>query len=484
MDALAAKQGRFPLTIRSVLSCLTLIATFTSGLLIASYPQAIYLLFMALVAAVALLIIGQRAEWGLLLSILLFVVQRSPRLPVVGRLLTVSEVVFVLTSLVWLAQNARKRHRVGVYAPGLLGPFLVCALVGIVSLLNALLSFPLFLWADIELGIAELFARVYLVFFLMVVASYATTASRYRRVLIAWVASAILVVGLTAFFVPIRETGFDPVGLVQDRVLFRALFHYSTGLAGYITGTFLGLLPLALSRRPATAFRLVQTLARCSLPGLLLALVFADSQGAYLAVASGVLAWPFIRLSKRLSLILVVLVLVVSGIVLASVLEFQSPDSHLARMLSAIGYNPEQFPKRIALIESRFQAISDYPIIGVGIGQAGRYTDYLTGRDEGVVSHFTPVGILAETGILGLLAVSVTMMAFLRIMAENTRLDLDGDSGWLQLNEGLTIAFIGMYVFGLAHDIQTNRTLWLILALIVSLKPASFSAASRLSNKG
>jgi len=82
---------------------------------------------------------------------------------------------------------------------------------------------------------------------------------------------------------------------------------------------------------------------------------------------------------------------------------------------------------------------------------------------------------------LGLLAVSLALIAFLRIMRENTALDLDRNLGWLQLNEGLTMAFIGTIIFGLAHDIQTNRTMWLILALIVSLKPASLSAAAHLA---
>lgn len=468
-----SEGGRFPLTVRLILACLALIAAFISGLLIATYPQAVYLP-TALVAAVALLIISQRTEWGLLLSILLFVVQKSPDLPVVGHLLTISELVLVLTSLVWLAQNTRQRHRVRLYAPGFLAPFSIYTLVAVVSLLNAVVL------ADIEAGAAELFARVYLMFFLVVVASYVTTASRYRRVLLAWVSSAFLVVSL----IPLAVIGFEPISLMKG-VKFVALFRNANALAGYATGTFLGFLPLALSRRPLIAFPHVRTLARLFLPGLLWALVLADSQGAYLAVVAGVLAWPFIRLSKRLGPILVSFVLLASILAPVGALAFSiTPGSILNRALNLIGYEQSRIAGRLALMEIRFQTVSDHPITGVGIGQAGKYLDYVTGGLEDTASHFTALGILTELGLSGLLAVSIVLVGFLRIMRENTNLNLDRDSGWLQLNEGLTIAFIGMLSFGLTHDIQTNRTVWLILALIVSLKPAFLSVASPYSNKG
>jgi O-antigen ligase len=205
------------------------------------------------------------------------------------------------------------------------------------------------------------------------------------------------------------------------------------------------------------------------------ALVLTDSQAAFFGVAAGVLAWPFIRLARFLSPILVVLILVVSSLALVSVLELQSTDGFLTRALAVTGYPYDNLSGRMALLETRFGAIADHPLTGVGLGQIGKYVDYMTGTDSGIVSHFTPIGILAETGVLGLLAVSFILIAFLRIMWGNAALNLANNSGWLQLNEGLTMAFIGIMVFGLAHDIQTNRTLWLVLALIVSLKPACLS---------
>jgi hypothetical protein len=265
---------------------------------------------------------------------------------------------------------------------------------------------------------------------------------------------------------------------------FIALFRNPNALAGYIAGTFLGFLPLALSRRPTTAFPQVQRLARYSLPGLLVALVFADSQGAYLGVAAGVLVWLYFRASKRLRPLLVISFLVVLSIAAGSALGFQAPDALLNRGLTSIGFEQRRIPDRLALLDSQVRMVSDHLITGVGVGQAGPYAAALEGSDHAAGTHFTPLGIFAEVGLLGMLAVLMILVALLAIIRENLKLNPVQDfgsarsafrTGWSQLNQGLIIAFIGMLVWGLTHDVQTNRTMWLIMALIVSLKPAFLS---------
>jgi hypothetical protein len=474
---LIAKQRKFLFTSRILHICLGLVAASISALLIANYPRAVYLLFIALVAAVFLLIISLRPAWGVLLSIFLFVVQKSPKLPVVGNILTISEPILILSLLVWLAQKARQQHRIKLYTRGMLGPLFIYVLVVALSLLDA------FIRADIELGVAEFFARLYLAFFFVVVASYTTTHSRYNDVLLAWVASAILVVGLAVLFLFFRIAGAGPVSLIAHGDKLTALYRNPNALAGYITGTFLGFLPLVLSRQSSTAFPRVQTLARYSLFGLLVALVLADSQGAYLAVTAGVFTWIYLRVSKRLRPLLMICILLVLSIVVAGALNSPDPDAFLNRALASIGFEQSRIPARLALLNARFQTISEYPITGVGIGQAGKYVAFSSGTDEASASHVTPLGIFAETGVLGILAVSIILITLLRIVRENVTLNPAQDTGWVQLNEGLIMAFIGMLVFGMTHDIQTNRTMWLIMTLIVSLKPALLSTAPAVSSR-
>jgi hypothetical protein len=467
-----AQQGKFPLIFRLILICFAFLAASASGLIIAGNPQVVYFILIALAALAGLLIISRWAALGLLLSIFLFVVQRSPDLPIVGNLLTISEPFLLIALFVWLAQNARSHHKVALYAPGLLGPFLIYIVVAFISLLNSFAS------ADIVLGVAEIFARFYLMFFLVIIASYATSASRYNHVLLAWVASAAFVAVLTAVYLIYKVAGLGLIRFMSSGDKFIALFRNPNALAGYITGTFLGFLPLALSQRSLRAFPQVQRLARYSLPGLLVALVFADSQGAYLAVAAGVLAWPYFSGPKRLRPIWVISFLVVLSIAVGSTLGFQAPGALFNRALTSIGFEQRRIPERLALFSGQLQMVSDHLITGVGIGQAGPYAAALAGSDEGTGSHLTPLGIFAEVGLLGILAVSMILVALLAIIRENMRLNPARDSGWRQLNEGLIIAFIGMLVFSLTHDVQTNRTMWLIMALLVSLKPAFLSTTS------
>jgi hypothetical protein len=464
MGVLTARDLRVPASWR--ITIVFLVVIFLGGLLVGSNPEAFYLPVLAQFAIIFLALIARRIELGLLLAVLLFVVQVSPYLPVVGYLLTISEAVLILTALVWLAQHARQQQEIKLQASGLLVPFFLYTLVAAMSLLNQ------FLLSDIGFGFAELFAHVYLMFLLVVIASYAATVERYRRVLLVWLASVGLVVGL----VPLALIGFEPVPLtLGDK--FIASFRNANALAGYAAGTMLFFIPLALSQKRVLVFRPVQTLARWVLPGLLLALIMADSQGAILALVSGLLAWPFVRLSRRIGPILVVAVLLVSILAPIAAVSFSTnPGSVLSNGLNLIGFEQSRISGRVALIRLRFETISEHPFVGIGIGQAGKYTEYVTAGADDAASHFTALAILTETGVLGLLAVLVVLMVFLGIMLENTKLDLGKESGWLQLNEGLTLAFIGMLVFGLTHDVQTSRTLWLVLALLVAFKPAFLSA--------
>jgi O-antigen ligase len=141
------------------------------------------------------------------------------------------------------------------------------------------------------------------------------------------------------------------------------------------------------------------------------------------------------------------------------------------RGLVAIGYQSARVPRRIELLKERLETITAHPITGVGIGQIKTYS-IETEADTVHGAHFTPLEIIAETGVLGLMAVIIIILVYLRFLQENTAFALSRDSGWLQLSEGLVIALIGILVYGLTHDVQTNRTMWLILALIVGFKRA------------
>lgn len=272
-------------------------------------------------------------------------------------------------------------------------------------------------------------------------------------------------------------SGFEPFALTDSVGRFLGFFRNSNASGGYATGALLSFMPLAFARRPLDEFPRLRTVARCLLPALLWALVLTDSQAAYLGVMAGLVAWPLLMLSKRLSPWLVIAVMLISSLVIVSVVELQTSNSVLERGLVAIGYKSTRIPKRLALLESRLQTIEQRPLTGVGVGQIEQYVLETTAVDHAAGAHFTPLEIVAETGLLGLSAVALIVLAILQIMQANMRLPFPPGSGWLPIHHGLTMALVGLLVFGLAHDIQTSRTLWLILTLIVGQKRAFLAGA-------
>jgi len=411
--------------------------------------------------------VGHFIEAGLLLAVGLIFVQRTPDLPVVRQAMTLSEVSFLLTAFVWLGMLSVARPKVQVYSAGLLGPFLLYVFAGLLSLL-----FSPYDTRDID-GIRELVARMYLMAFMLAVATYGTSLETYRRLLLAWCAAAGVVVGLLILHV----LGLDVIGVADFEGRFVGLFRNPNASGGAIAASALVLLPIALYRGPAPSLALVRTFARWTAPGLLLATYLSDSQGAFLALVVGLVVWPLIRASRDLGPSLAILVMVTAVPLIVAVSQIEAVGQTLQQILVAIGYEGSgaKFDARVDMIGSRLRGILEHPVTGVGLSKA-RLSH--TGFTNPHGSHFTILGITLETGVLGLAAVGTIFVAYLGIMRRNARLPLHAYPEWRALNEGLTMAFIGFLIFGLTHDVQTNRTMWLVATLTLCFQPAFSDAAA------
>jgi len=406
-------------------------------------------------------------EAGLLLAVGLIFVQRTPDLPLVRQAMTLSEVSFLLTAFVWLVMLAVARPKVQIYSAGLLGPFLLYVLAGLLSLL-----FSPYDTKDID-GIRELVARMYLMTFLLAVATYGTSLATYRRLLVAWSAAAGVVVTLLAFHL----VGLDAIGVTDFEDRFVGLFRNPNASGGAIAATALCFLPIAFYRGPAPTLALFRTIARWTLPGLLLATYLSDSQGAFLAVVVGLVVWPLIRVSRDWGPALAILVMVTAVPLIVAVSQLDFVGETVEQVLTAIGYEGSgaKFAARVDMIDSRLRAIVANPVTGVGLSKARLSHSGFTNPHG---SHFTILGITLETGALGLAAVGAIFVAYLGIMRRNARLALHAYPEWRAVNEGLTMAFIGFLIFGLTHDVQTNRTMWLVATLTVCFQPAFSDAAA------
>lgn len=413
---------------------------------------------------------GWLVEAGLLLTVALMFVQRTPDLPVVREAMTLSEAVFIPTAALWLLMVAATRPPVRIYAGGLLGPFLIYVFAALLSL-----YFSPYDIRDVD-GIRELVSRVYLMALLLTVASYGTSARTYQRTLLAWAGAAAVVV--TLLVVHLSGLAGDYLADYENR--FIGLFRNPNAAGGAAAGTVLCFLPLALMRGRADSLTLFRTFARFTLPGLLVAVYLSDSQASYLAVLTGLALWPLIRASRNLGPSLSLMVMVVAVPLILAVGQFESVQQLMHQVLSTIGYEASatKFGARVDMIESNLRAIQMHPLTGVGLSKTILAHDPLSAiAAHG--NHFTILGIALETGVVGLAAVGLIFVTFLGVMRQNASLPLGEYPAWRALHEGLTMAFVGFVVFGLTHDVQTNRLMWLIAALMVCFKPAFESEATQ-----
>lgn len=110
--------------------------------------------------------------------------------------------------------------------------------------------------------------------------------------------------------------------------------------------------------------------------------------------------------------------------------------------------------------ERAFDHLPDWTT-GIGLGCfKGRYGEEL---------HNTPVNLLVETGIGGVLAAHAGVLAvFLPLIRRFRRMA----EPWKTRVNALFCAGAGMYVLGLFHNLLRNRYVWLVLALSVATSRA------------
>jgi hypothetical protein len=408
------------------------------------------------------------AELGLLLAVALVFVQRTPDLPLVRQALTLSEVVFLGSAGLWLLWVVAARPPLRIYSAGLLAPFLLYLFAALLSL-----YFSPYDARDVD-GVRELLARTYLMAFLLALASYGTSVRSYQRVLLAWGGAAAVVVTLLA----VQLTGLAGDRLVDFQGRFIGLFRNPNAAGGALAGTVLCFVPLAFTRGRADSLTLFRTFARFTLPGLLVAVYLTDSQASYLAVLAGLAVWPLIRSARNWGPSLPLLVMVLAVPLIVGVAQVESVSRLVEQVLGTIGYEAggTKFQARVDMIESRLRAILMHPITGVGLAKAMLSHDPLSAiAAHG--THFTILGIALETGLLGLAAVGLIFVTFLGILRKNASLPLGSYPAWRALNEGLNMAFVGFLIFGLTHDVQTNRLMWLVATLTICFRPAFESEA-------
>jgi len=421
----------------------------------------------------------KRPNWVIPLAVALIPLQNVLRLPGLNYRLTPSEIVV----LVWLAvaiwEVIRGRRKIRIPQTSI-NPFLFIYVLTLTISLIGVRSY--FSAPAIQSVLLEFIAQIYLVIFFFLLVGRMTGQDRQgdqgagegmNFVLGAWALGAFLA-GLAATLALLHyPTGLfavrSPLPLVSTTHKVTGLFRNSNAFASYILTSLLVFSGILLYGRQSANIRRFLILVLLLLTP---ALIFSQSQGAWIGMAIGVglLLAPRLFGNTRVLRILLVISfvgLIFTGLFLLSGIPLSSlPGFDLGVRLAAMsGYELERVPLRIGTLVIHRTIWLEHPWIGVGVGGVKPYMALLAHSERAVGAHTVPVGVAAETGLVGLVAIFLLGVAVLWRSLEILR----KSTPWLPVAIGATSAFIGLLTFSMSHDIRGEKNLWVIMAFILSI---------------
>ncbi len=242
--------------------------------------------------------------------------------------------------------------------------------------------------------------------------------------------------------------------------------------AGIVPAIVLALALAAGSRHPALRFAVLPIVAL-----LVIGLVGTQSRGGL--IAAGVAAATALVLAKRQRKWVIIGLLWMVGAALA---WFVADPGAWERMTDF-----EESNGRSELWSVAWQMWQDHPVVGVGLDafrdNAAQYSrelgplkfaDFLTEQPKFVHNSF--LELLAETGIIGLVLFLSVVAGCLACAWQAAGLfERLGDTAMAGLSRGVVVAMLAILTAGMFISGQTDRRMWVVLAL----GPALWAAAKR-----
>jgi len=242
--------------------------------------------------------------------------------------------------------------------------------------------------------------------------------------------------------------------------------------------------------------RALRIFAFISLIVFTIALIYACSYGSLVAIFVA-MALYFLRKSKRLLIGLAIAgtiaVIIATVLVIPRYREYMANVKEVDRLIREQGLSPDEIVElagkqldhtllysvnqRVDGALSALRMLSDYPICGVGIGNfEPQFDDYYRRNPESLRIYKVPDNVLfmvlAETGILGLLA----FLAFVLVVARGCIKALkatEGDRYWDNYVWAMCIAAVGFGVNCLAYDgmfwFSPSFAFWAMLGMLLPL---------------
>jgi hypothetical protein len=104
-----------------------------------------------------------------------------------------------------------------------------------------------------------------------------------------------------------------------------------------------------------------------------------------------------------------------------------------------------------------------HPLFGAGLGAF--IESFSREHERELVIHSTPIWLLAETGIAGLVIFAMPFVAIMKSeLGRRAKPDL--------ASRAIILTLVGFVVMGMAHDMMYQRSLWLLLGAAMFIRPA------------
>lgn len=421
-----------------------------------------------LVSAILFVFILKKPIWGIFLVALLLPFERLGSYEMSGLTIRPSQLVFILTLVCWITW-ALVHKKFSLAKNPIFWPAMVFIGLNVLSITNAL---------NVERSTMVLLFTAFTILISFIIPNLVDDQEKLKK-LIWFLLLGYLLVTLFGLF---QFLG-DIIGLPTSITGLRE--HYTKEILGFprVQSTTLEplyfanylLLPISL----LYAWFLSKSSKIKSLHLILLLalgvvnLILTVSRGGYIALAVSIIVVSLFLVKKIIkpkNIAIILIILVIIGLVSVRFLNLDNAFEKFKEHALAIFYGAS-YNERVYTFEQAQIIWQQNPIIGQGPGSFGPYLSahpYVTPPEGWNIVNNEPLELLAETGILGLLAIIVIALILIFRTIKAIR---KANNPYLKaIAIGLLAAFLGVVVQYQTFSILYITHIWFLIGLMVAVQ--------------
>lgn len=320
--------------------------------------------------------------------------------------------------------------------------------------------------SDWSRSIGNFGSYVQLAMMTFIIETLADGSHELHKIVRLWMLSLAFVLAAGLFGIFSSYVGLDNFSVMTSGQV-RSTFRFPNQLSLYLVIT--GAVASAFIVSP-TASRWSRRLAILAMPILILVLVYSGSRSG-VAAAMGATAVLLAFHGRRKALYIPAVVFIAAGALWATSLtsngdawqDIRDRYDFFSAFLESKSTGELQFYKETNQVA--WSAFYDHPIVGSGIGAV---VDTGLSEDQAYEIHNTYLGLLGQTGLLGLFAFAAVVLAVMRNIVRARRY---ATSAFVRaLAEGCVAAIVAMAIHGYGNFDWRLRHLWLVLAFTSVLR--------------